>query len=288
MSGKRPLFFVLALLAVAFALPGFYSALLVRSYTVRTGQDAPPARLALITDLHSCRYGKEECELIEAIDAQQPAAVLFSGDICDDRLPDTNVEYLLQGIASRYPCYYVTGNHEYMAGRAAFVRKISLLQRYGVRVLSGAGVVLEVDGRKLCICGIDDPDFFLLDGGKRRHLGRQKMSARFLSQLADAESFAAESGGYRILLSHRPEYAPEYASRGFDLVLCGHAHGGQWRIPFLLNGFFAPNQGFFPRYAGGRYDFGNTTVIVSRGLARESTPLFRFYNRPELVIITLE
>ena len=74
----------------------------------------------------------------------------------------------------------------------------------------------------------------------------------------------------------------------FDLVLCGHAHGGQWAIPGILNGLYAPNQGMFPKYAGGRYDFERGTLIVSRGLARESTPAPRVFNRPELVIIDLE
>ena len=71
------------------------------------------------------------------------------------------------------------------------------------------------------------------------------------------------------------------------LLLAGHAHGGQWRLPGLLNGLFAPDQGLFPTYAGGRYALGDTTLLVSRGLARESTRLPRFYNRPELVMVEL-
>ncbi len=287
MKAKHGIWLALVLLAAVFGLLGFYSALAVRSYKVETDKLSSPVRLALITDLHSCRYGKEEQVLIDAVDAQHPDAVLLGGDICDDKIPDTNVDYFLRGIAPRYPCFYVTGNHEYMAGRAAFERKISLFQRHGVRILSGEGVVLECSGSKICICGVDDPDFRLLSGGKRRHLGREEMTPRFLSQLAAAERFASESGCYSVLLAHRPEYAPDYAARSFDLALCGHAHGGQWRIPFLINGVFAPNQGVFPKYAGGRYDFARSTVIVSRGLARESTRLFRFYNRPELVIVDI-
>ena len=80
----------------------------------------------------------------------------------------------------------------------------------------------------------------------------------------------------------------DYAGSGFDLVLAGHAHGGQWRLPGLINGVLAPNQGFFPSYAGGRYELGNTTLIVSRGLARESTRVPRLFNRPELVVVDVE
>ena len=98
---------------------------------------------------------------------------------------------------------------------------------------------------------------------------------------------ASENGNYTILLSHRPEFFELYAAQGFDLALCGHAHGGQFRIPGILNGLYAPNQGFFPKYAGGEYHKKRTVMIVSRGLARESTRVPRFYNRPELVIIDI-
>ena len=75
----------------------------------------------------------------------------------------------------------------------------------------------------------------------------------------------------------------EYAKYPFDLVLCGHAHGGQWRIPYLLNGLIAPNQGLFPKYAGGQYICGSMTEIVGRGLARDWKP--RLFNPPEIVVV---
>ena len=80
-----------------------------------------------------------------------------------------------------------------------------------------------------------------------------------------------------------------YAAAGFDLVVSGHAHGGQVRIPGLINGLCAPNQGWFPDYAGGEYCAGETTMIVSRGLSTQAQMhVPRLFNRPELVIITLE
>ncbi|MDO4733224.1 MAG: metallophosphoesterase, partial [Bacillota bacterium] len=88
-----------------------------------------------------------------------------------------------------------------------------------------------------------------------------------------------------ILLSHRPECTAFYESSGFDLELSGHAHGGQLRIPGLLNGLYAPNQGFFPKYAGGLYQLGKTSLLVSRGLCKSRLP--RVFNRPELAIIEL-
>ena len=88
-----------------------------------------------------------------------------------------------------------------------------------------------------------------------------------------------------MLLSHRPELVDIYRGSGFDLVVSGHAHGGQVRIPGLVNGLFAPCQGWFPQYAGGVYALGSTTLVVSRGLCRNELP--RVFNRPELVVLTL-
>jgi predicted MPP superfamily phosphohydrolase len=90
-----------------------------------------------------------------------------------------------------------------------------------------------------------------------------------------------------VLLAHRPEYIDSYLDYDFDLILSGHAHGGQWRIPLLINGLYAPNQGWFPKYAGGRYELGNSTFIVSRGLAKESVRVPRIFNPPELVVIDI-
>ena len=111
-------------------------------------------------------------------------------------------------------------------------------------------------------------------------------AAVWQSQLEDVTA-ALEGDVCSILLSHRPERVADYTGRGFDLVLSGHAHGGQWRIPLLGVGLIAPNQGLFPRYAGGTYNLEGTTLVVSRGLARESTRIPRLYNPPEVVVVDL-
>ena len=141
----------------------------------------------------------------------------------------------------------------------------------GVTVLEGEGQTVVFHGQPIHICDIDDPA-----------VGTDVWQA----QLASAARGAAGEG-FSILLTHRPERTSAYEGQGFDLILAGHAHGGQWRIPFLLNGLLAPNQGFFPAFAGGRYELGETTLIVSRGLARESTRVPRIFNPPEVVVIDL-
>ena len=90
---------------------------------------------------------------------------------------------------------------------------------------------------------------------------------------------------FQILLAHNPDYFPEYAAWGADLVLSGHLHGGVARLP-LLGGVVSPRLHFFPRYDGGKFTHGNSVMIVSRGLGMHTIP-FRFNNPGELVEITI-
>lgn len=264
-----------ALLAVLpFALD---SRLLIRTYTLETEKISSPVRIALVTDLHSCYYGEGQTELLDAIHTQKPDAILLGGDIFDDEIADTHTDIFLSGIAGKYPIYYVTGNHECWSGAEAFAAKMAILEKYGVPVLSQQSVTLDIRGEMLTVCGVDDPESYLLDS---RALYYEARLDQVLAEAAEEH--------YTILLAHRPEYFPSYAARDFDLTLCGHAHGGQWRIPYVMNGLIAPNQGLFPKYAGGLYEKNGTAMIVSRGLARETTWVPRIFNRPELVIVEIQ
>ena len=251
---KRTKGVLAAALAAAgvFLLAGLDARLLVRAYTVESGRLTGPVRLAVLTDLHACAYGEGQRELLDAVAEQSPDLVLLCGDIVDDG-----------------PTYYVTGNHEFWTGRVDEVK--ARLEERGAVVLAGDCVTVTAAGQTVQLCGIDDPS-----------VGE----TRWREQL-EAVTAALDGENCSILMTHRPERTEDYAGRGFELVLAGHAHGGQWRLPGLLNGLFAPDQGLFPTYAGGRYALGDTTLLVSRGLARESTRLPRFYNRPELVVVEL-
>lgn len=260
-------------LTVVFFAAAFDVRLHIKHYEITTDQTAETIRIALITDLHSCRYGEEEKKLIRAIDSRQPDLILFGGDICDDILPDDNVESLLKGIAGRYPCYYVTGNHEYWSGRIDDI--LELFRSCHVTVLNGSCDTIKIGEQTVTICGITDPDATVYTG-----------SPDTKTQL-DSLSFGHDPDRYTLLLAHRPELIGLYLQYDFDLILSGHTHGGQWRLPGIVNGLYAPNQGWFPRYAGGMYVKDNRVMIVSRGLARESTKVPRIFNRPELVIVTI-
>lgn len=273
---KRKRIFTLILFCIfLLLLSAFDTRLKIRYYTVRTEKIGESVRIILVTDLHSCKYGREEEKLIAAIEEQKPDIILLGGDICDDKIPNDNTEALLKGIADSYPCYYVTGNHEYWSNRIDKI--LDLFQSYGVTVLSGTSDIIKIRSQSLNICGISDPDII-----------RYTDSPIGAREQLQALEHIPDNGLYTILLAHRPEWTDTYAEYDFDLVLSGHAHGGQWRLPGIINGIFAPDQGMFPKYAGGRYISGDMTMIVSRGLARESTPIPRIFNRPELVVVDLE
>lgn len=279
---KRTMLILAAVLTVlagfcAFALS---SRLCVQRYTVVSDKLEAPVRLAVIADLHSTLYGENQAELIEAVRQEAPDAVLFVGDIVDDQLSEEPAWLLFEALGGEFPCYYVTGNHEYRSGRCDTVK--AMIAGYGVTVLTGdADLLTAANGQTLCIAGVDDPQLW---GGYSLY-GGYDVPAEWLAQLEACKAAAAKSGACSVLLSHRPELTGAYRDSGFDLVVSGHAHGGQVRIPGLVNGLFAPCQGWLPKYAGGAYALGGTTLAVSRGLCRNSLP--RVFNRPELVIVTL-
>lgn len=233
--------------------------------------DHEPVRIVLITDLHSCYYGKEMSSLIRRVDREEPDIILLGGDIFDDKLPDDNAKYFVEAMSDRYPCYYVTGNHEYWSERVPEIKEY--LAGIGVTVLAGDCSTIETGDVMLDICGVDDPTRMTVQGWRE--------------QLDQAYALTDDTH-VRILLSHRPELTDVYEEYDFDLVCAGHAHAGQFRIPFINRGLYAPNQGSMAQYVSGIYELSNGTLMeVSRGLARESTPAPRYFNHPEVVVVDL-
>lgn len=263
----------------------FFQGLTVQTYTVRSDKLTAPVRIAAVADLHGTVYGRKQAELLGLIDAYAPDIVVFLGDIVDDKIPAAGAEILFRALGEKYPCYYVSGNNEYKSGRIEAIKL--MIASCGVLVLSGTFAAVKVKGQDLMIFGVDDPIVF---GSENV---RKSIPAGWLRQF---EACVAENGRlqhsqagmppYSVLLSHRPELFAQYGSSGFDLVIAGHAHGGQVRIPGLVNGLFAPGQGVLPRYAGGVYALGETAMVVSRGLCRNHIP--RIYNPPELVMIDIK
>lgn len=241
-------------------------------YTFTSPKVENAFKIALITDLHGNWYGNGQRNLVKAIDKEKPDVVLFGGDIFDDIIDYEESEETIAILSKKYKCYYVTGNHEYWSKDIDNI--INIVKSYDITVLQGDVDTIDINGQLINICGVDDPENYVyLDGGETLETQIKRIDEK------------ANREYYTLLLSHRPEYYDLYNQYGFDLVLSGHAHGGQWRIPGILNGLYAPNQGLIPKYAGGVYDYDGGTLVVSRGLDRQGVKVPRIFNRPELVII---
>lgn len=261
---KRLLLFALAA-GVLFVILGWDDHLKTVTYTVESPDIHRPIRIVCLTDLHCCDWGEGQRQLLDAIDAAAPDVVVLVGDILDDTMPLAQGYTVLENLAENWPCYYVTGNHDAAAG--------ATVAGFGITVLDGACQELTVREQAIRLCGVSDP--------------RTHGASAFSASLAALNGQNAGQEGFSLLLAHRPARIGEYLPGGYDLILSGHAHGGQWRVPGLLNGLLAPDEGLFPQYAGGFYDMGDTAFIVSRGLAKESTRVPRLFNPPELVLVDI-
>lgn len=263
---------LLVLAALLFAV--FYRGIVVRRYTVESGKLAAGQgfRLVVVADLHSHIYGGDQQPLLRRIRRQKPHAILLAGDIYDHRVEPEGVRLLLEGIRDLAPVYYVTGNHEYWVGDMGKV--LGLFEQYGVTVLDDRWETADFNGVEVVVAGVNDP-----------------VKAQFETydpEGALEQAFASlPQEPFSLLLAHRPTWIESYRRYPFDLVVSGHNHGGQVRIPFLCNGLVGPDEGLFPQYPGGVYRHGGLTQVVSRGLAVYWW-LPRVCNPPELVVVDVQ
>lgn len=216
-------------------------------------------KIAHVSDLHNSRLWKKTVKLLQEA---QPDIICITGDLVDSRRTDVQLALDFAAAAVQIaPCYYVVGNHELALDDAAYEKLINGLKALGVTVLDNEVSTIEWGDEKISLVGTP--------WGSSQYQGE-------LSQ----------QGGYTILLAHDPAHFESYASAGYDLVLSGHVHGGQVRLP-LLGGLYGPGQGFLPDYDSGVYSSGDTDLVVSRGIGNSLMPV-RFANRPEVIFITLK
>lgn len=260
---------VLAIL-VALTLIALNERLILRTYTVVSPKLTAEVRLAVVTDFHSSDNADDVVAMVASC---APDTVLMVGDLFDDdtqNRPTERTLSLMRQLSALYPCYYVSGNHEAWTGEMDALYQQT--EEAGVTVLRMSSGVLTVRGQRIALCGIPDPYEMVFSGAP-------DTEEQLRQALEDVDS-----ADFTVLLAHRPELLAKYAQFPLDLVVSGHAHGGQVRIPGVLNGLYAPNQGWFPKLAGGAYTQDGTTLIVSRGLAVR-TRLPRIFNRPEVVLV---
>ena len=279
MNRMKRVLFVVAFVLVVLILWTLWgnTALELNEYEVvsdRIPQGFEGFRIAQVSDLHNAEFGEGNEKLIQLLSQADPDIIVLTGDLIDSRHTDIEIalDFARQAVKIA-PVYYVSGNHESRV-REYEDLKIGLAEA-GVVILENQKVQITREGGSITLVGIGDPSFqedYLF--GDSESVARQAI-----------DDLQNESDGYTILLSHRPELFDLYVDTGMDLVFSGHAHGGQFRLPFI-GGLVAPNQGFFPKYDAGKFTEENTTMIVSRGVGNSIIPI-RFNNRPEIVLVTL-
>lgn len=220
-------------------------------------------KILQITDLHCKNFGDEQSELIQSVNNCQPDIIVLTGDIVDEDHSSIKPVYdLIAGLNQQYPIYYVTGNHE-LAGAAAknFSDMSDIFQSFNVTFLDDNMTTIEKDGETICLHG-------------------QKFRSRYIVNFLEP----ANTNNFNILLYHASDYFDLIAPYNYDLVLSGHLHGGVIRLP-IVGGLLGADGKFFPKYDKGMFQLANSTLIASSGLGDAKLP--RFYNDPEIVLITL-
>ena len=283
MTAKKKRFIMLAvaaavLVALVIWIAWGNTALELNTYTVSSAklpQSFDGYRIAHVSDLHNAEMGKDNEKLLTILRDADPDMIAITGDLIDSR--STNVEIALNFIREAVkiaPCYYVTGNHEARVNEYDELK--SGMEAAGVIVLEDARTEISLEGKTITLIGVNDPSYQIdyLFGDSETVMDTK------------LEELHTEDDVFTILLSHRPELFDIYADHGMDLILSGHAHGGQFRLPFI-GGLVAPNQGLFPEYDAGIYTEGNTNMLVSRGVGNSILP-FRINNRPEVILIELQ
>ena len=232
-------------------------------------------RIAQVSDLHNKDFGEGYGQLLTLLSEINPDIIVVTGDLIDSRQTDLDIALEFAWQAGKIArVYYVSGNHEARVPEYEDLK--TGLVKAGVVILENQKIQITREGERITLMGIEDPSFqedYLF--GDSESVARQAI-----------ENLQNESDGYTILLSHRPELFDLYVETEMDLVFSGHAHGGQFRLPFV-GGLVAPNQGFFPEYDAGQFTEENTTMIVSRGVGNSIIPV-RFNNRPEIIVVEFQ
>lgn len=238
----------------------------VRKYTVPV-QNLPAAfegfTILHLSDLHDKQFGKEQVELLGLIRQQKYDIIAITGDLVDKRNPrlEPGLE-LIRGLKDK-PVYFVPGNHEWWSG----YEMRDMLVRLGVRVLENRAEKLSFGQDHIWLLGVDDP-----------YLGKDDLQAALKETGGEA--------GPKVLLAHAPEIFQTAVKEKVDIVLVGHTHGGQIRIP-VVGAVVVPGQGLLPKFDYGLYTGGVTRMLITGGLGESVLPI-RFNMPPEIVLVTLK
>ena len=250
-------------------------------YEIDSDKVTRPCKFVLLSDLHNKSYGKDHEKLIDRINDISPDAVLVAGDMLTaskGQPVDVSLS-LMRQLAVRYKIYYGMGNHEQRMERypeyygTTYDDYVAKLRETGIEPLINESAWLPE--YNVSVCGS------MIDTCYYKKFRKYPMDEHYLTKLLGEP----REDACRILIAHTPQYFEEYAAWGADVVVSGHVHGGIVRLP-VLGGVLSPNMTLFPKYDGGRFVCGKTTMILSRGLGTHTIPV-RVFNPGELVVITL-
>lgn len=215
------------------------------------------ARIAVVSDVHFPDALLSIPDLVNCVTAQKPDAIFLTGDLTNSYtyFDEARLAKLAKVLAAAAPCFAIPGNHELRLDREKMYGAI--LTENGVQYMCDSYADWEKNGVTMRLFGM----------GYRR------------------PAPLSVQGQPAIVLAHKPDRLPYYQRARWDVVVCGHAHGGQMRLGG--RSLYAPGQGFFPTYTGGVYTAGDTTMVVSRGLGNSSIP-WRIKNAPHLPVIILQ
>lgn len=260
--------------------------LTITSYPVvsaRIPESFDGCRIVVLADLHNAVFGERNERLLQAIRQQKPDYIILAGDMLVGKQGASTAvpAELLQELSKLAPVYYGMGNHEMRISRKP--------EEYGsmwgdyknslgtsVIWLADKSVMLTRGKEQIALYGLDlDPIYY-------KRFKKHPMEEAYLKQKLGT----SDANRYEILIAHNPNYFPEYAAWGADLVLSGHIHGGMIRLPGL-GGCLSPMFHIFPKYDRGWYQEGNSVMLLSGGLGNH-TFKFRVHNLPELLVVTLQ
>ena len=232
-------------------------------------------KILQISDLHNKEFGTNQDKILAKIEKINPDIIVVTGDLIDSNHTNIDVAMdLINGAIDIAPIFYISGNHEAWSGLYSDLK--TKLENSGVTVLDNEKIQVFNNNDAIDIIGLSDTSFIDSDS---LEYGGNTDTKNLLSTLTE------NSNNFKILLSHRPELFNIYSSSNVNLVFSGHAHGGQFRLPFI-GGLIAPDQGFLPKLTEGIHTNNNTSMVISRGLGNSIIPI-RIFNRPELVVVTL-
>lgn len=229
-------------------------------------------RIAQLSDIHAAEFGGENSKLIDAVVGAHPNIIVITGDLITYSDPaekiQTIIEPLIQALVITAPVYYVTGNHEWDSDSLGDLLK--MLKDNGVTVLQNNYVRLSVGESSIVLAGVDDPN------GPADMISPETLVSNIRS---------AEGDPFIVLLEHRNTFLKRFSDLDIELVLCGHAHGGIIRLPFI-GGLFGPSRELLPKYTSGVYTQDGTNMLVSRGIGN-ATGVPRFLNNPQVPVVIL-